>query len=147
MADTRHGYTAQDEFEARWAKLGKRGWLWRFRDSSDLYGRNNNKLVITDAQPADFLCGLSGWVGFVECKATKDLTGFKIGSLRKTQSVYMTLSHVAQTPYMVAIKQELTSSWFLVPGNFILQQKGTIKWAELALYAWPAEITCPILTI
>lgn len=136
MTDTRHGYTAQDEFEDAWKALGKRGWLWRFRDSSDLFGRNKNKLVITDAQPADFLCGFEGWMGFVEVKATKDPAGFKMGSLRKTQKIYMTLSEVASTPYMVAIKQELTSKWFLAPGTFILQQKGTIKWADLAPYAW-----------
>ncbi|HQT78201.1 MAG TPA: hypothetical protein PLD10_14190 [Rhodopila sp.] len=144
MAANAHGYAAQDEFASKWGKLGKRGWSHRFEDASDLFGRNK-KLVQTGTQPADFLCGYSGWLGLVECKATIDPKGFKVSLIRQSQMISATLSVAAKTNYVFCIKQQVTGNWFFAPAEFVINQKGTITWGELFPYLWPENQLCPNL--
>jgi len=135
VADNRHGYDFQDDFENRWTAMGKTAWLYRFKDASDLYGRNK-RLVKTDPQPADFLCGYSGWLGLVECKATKSELGFPIRMIEQAQLNAAKRSIAANTPYYFAIKSELHKQWFFTPAGFILSHTGTVRWSSLTPYQW-----------
>ena len=143
MTDTTHGYAAQHEFVERWATLGKTAWLHRFSDSSDLYGRNK-RLVRTDAQPADFLCGYTGWLGLIECKATKNETGFPVSLVAKPQSIAATLSRAAGTPYKFAIQRTGTKEWFIAPAALILNAKGVVKWDDLQFFLWKNPPSCDL---
>ena len=140
MADTRHGYLAQDTFIKRWEALGKKAWLHRYSDASDLFGRNKNKLVMTNAQPADFLCAYDGWLGLAEVKSTKNEVGFPLTGIRPAQWVAATRCVAANVPYVFAIENEKTKQWFFVTAAYVLSATGTIKWSSLMPFIWEDNI-------
>jgi hypothetical protein len=119
--------------------LGKVAWVYEFEDASELYGLND-KAVKTGTRPADFICTLSGWMGLVECKATKDKTGFKLGGIRKPQWIAAIRCVASGSPYIFAIRNENDGSVYLVPARVIVESKGTIAWAELVSYLWPEGV-------
>jgi hypothetical protein len=129
------GTKFQDDFQARWKALGKKAWLHRFADASDLYGLNKGH-VIVEAQPCDYLCGFSGVVALIEAKATGDTKGFKRSLLRRPQIAAILTSIVAGTPHYVAVRNENTQEVFLIPAAFVYSCAGTVAWSDLAQFKW-----------
>lgn len=136
------GKDVETDFKDRWNNLGKAAWLYRLADVAELYGKNNG-LVITDAQPADFLAVYDGWNGLIECKGTTDPIGFRLSLIRKSQHQAAT-RHIAggvAHSYRFAIRSEVYQKWFLAPAS-IIQLKGTIRWQDLSPYEWGANLPC-----
>lgn len=131
----KQGNKFQDDFAARWRALGKTAWLYRFADAAQNFGRNQ-RLVLTDEQPADFLCAYQGYLGLIECKSTQDKVSFKRSLIRRPQLKAAIESRLSTTPYHFAVRNENTGQVFLVRAEWIVTQAAFIPWSELQQAEW-----------
>ena len=138
------GDKAQDDFEAFWPKLGKRGYLYRFRDQKDLW-RLNNGATRQYELPADYIGSAYGFTAFYEVKGTGNAQGFAISGIKRSQKQAAAQVHPAGGLYFFAIRAYAlcVNSWFLVPGQDLINRRGRVAWSELTAYRVKEPIFVP----
>ena len=141
MTPARQGAAFQDDFADWWRALGKRAWLYRFADAAHNYGRNQ-RLTITDEQPADFLCAYAGRLALVECKSTQDAKGFKRSLIERAQLKSASESILAGTLYFFAVRNENTRQVFLIPAKWVMEQRSILRWDDLKYIEWKGDREC-----
>ena len=138
--EPRQGNEFQDDFKELWESQGKKAWIYRFKDAAQNFGRNK-RLVLTDEQPADFLCAYAGYLGLVECKSTRDPRGLRRSLIRRGQLKSAVESTLSGTPYHFAVRNENTKQIFLLPAALVLQ-KPTVLWKEMQDFEWKVGARC-----
>lgn len=138
------GDRAQADFEAEWARLGSRGYLYRFRDQKDLW-RLNNGATRQYEMPSDYFCSAHGFTALYEVKGTNNAQGFTISSIKRSQKQAAAQMRLARGLYFFAIRAYAlcVNSWFLVPGQDLIDRRGRVSWDELSAYKTKEPIFVP----
>lgn len=138
------GDKAQDEFETFWVALKKHGYLYRFRDQKDLW-RLNNGATRQYELPSDYLGSAYGFMALYEVKGTGNAVGFAISGIKRSQKQAAAEVHLSGGLYFFAIRAYAlcVNSWFLVPGQDLINRRGRIPWSELAAYKTKEPIFVP----
>ena len=124
-----------------WLGLGKEAWLYRFADAAQNFGRNK-KVILTDEQPADFLCAYKGYLGLVECKSTTDPKGFRRSLIRRGQLKAAVESSLSRTPYHFAVRNENTQQVFIIPAKLIVHDASMVSWRDMVYLEWKGGREC-----
>lgn len=122
--------------------LGKRAFNFRFADAADAFGRNQ-RLVLTERQPADFLTTLDGQTFYAECKETTNPRGFNTGLVSTHQRGIAVQVNAARGNYFFVVNNMEHERLFFVPATFLLTQRGRVAWEDFQPYLWPGETACP----
>lgn len=121
-------------------KLGKRAWVHRFVDASEIVGKTGRVAVAASPQPSDFMLVLDGETSFSEVKSTQNKTSFPLSILRKTQSTQAKMILAAGGSYWIYIHALILKKWFKIPYTLVTQikaeGKASIKWQDLSQYEW-----------
>jgi penicillin-binding protein-related factor A (putative recombinase) len=131
------GKPSEEAFERLFQSLGKKAFLHRFTDASDIKGLTG-QVANASAQPSDYIVV---WHGkstfFAEVKSTVNRTAFPFNLLRPAQSAaglqieyaggeYMIFAHALSLP---------NQPWFCFPYHLVRAEKargkGSIKWDDL----------------
>jgi len=129
------GKPTEAEFELIWNSFGKRAYVHRHQDQSDLYGLNRRGLI-TFPQPSDYLVVFDGAVFFAEVKSTQNAKGFAISAIKQSQRGMAKQISTAGGVYFFFIKSLLSGVWYRVPATFMLEQIGRVAWSMLDPYRW-----------
>lgn len=136
------GQSAQSDFERIIRSFGKRAYLHRLVDASDVHGLTGQATNIS-AQPSDFILVMDGRTEFAEVKSTVNETSFPFSLLRATQSAAARQVLAAGGMYFAYVKSLHHDRWFRVPYTLVQMMKdvgtGSLKWAKLEDFAWPVS--------
>lgn len=124
------GKQSEGNFEDLIRKLGKKAYLLRLLDRSDVKGSPD-----MPKQPCDYVLVNNGNTAFVEIKSTVSTTGFRKSNIKKTQSAAAERILKAGGSYLFFIYSIAKKLWYCVPLSFILShQKSEISWRDLDVY-------------
>lgn len=137
------GKDFEDVVVARWKAFGKRGYIYRLEDASDLHGLND-RVINTTPKPADFVAVFEGWMGYVEAKDCTNTIGFPMSNIKRNQFQAAVLTTAAQGNYRFVIRNKTDSRVYFVPASFLLNHKGRVPWAVLEPWYWK-DSQCPPL--
>ena len=127
---------AEADFQAYWARFGKRAWCHRFSDTAQAKGMNGPD-AIAPAQPSDFLVCHDGVMFLAEVKYTIDLTAFHHKGVRPKQWGCARMSIPAGGLYFFFIKSAAMGKWYRVPARVLIDSKAkSTKWTELEDYVF-----------
>lgn len=130
------GHSAQDEFEAIHARMGKLAYLHRLVDAAEVVGRTG-KRGFTRPAPADYILVVGGSTEFAEVKSTHDPTALRFSLLKKSQTAAAPQVIAAGGIYVVYVKNMNTGEWFRVPYQVIqASTKASIPWKDLTPFRW-----------
>lgn len=129
-----NGKTAEAEFEAYFASLGKRAFIYRFADAAEIRGRTGNIGQVRPV-PSDYLVTFDATTFYAEVKSTENETRFPFALLRKGQSAVAHQVLAAGGDYYIYIKSLALNRWYKVPYFLIDQSKDegkkSLTWEEL----------------
>ena len=106
--------------------------IQRLKDTTDATGRAK-KLVIVDAQPADFIVTLQGVTAYVEVKESKARTAFPFGNIAISQKIAAKRQVAAHGKYLFVIHRLDQGHWYCVPAQRILgvTSRKSLPWKDL----------------
>lgn len=130
------GKHSEKEFVKIVKTLGKRGYVHRFPDASDAYGRNK-KLVNVANQPGDFFVVENGEVYLADVKSCSNPTSFPFSMIAKGQLAAARMITAAGGRYYFIVHQLKENRWFKIASETITSSsKRSLKWSELEPYKW-----------
>lgn len=133
------GKPSEEDFEDRWARLGKAAHVHRFVDAAEVRGRTG-KTGFTRKAPADYLLTHNGRTTYAEVKSTQDDKAFRFSLLRAGQSAAAAMVIAAGGTYEVFVHRLLTNEWFRFPYSLVAETKAagkaSIPWSALQPYRW-----------
>lgn len=115
------GRTAEDEFDDRFAKFGKRAWVYKFEDQTALHGLNKGKVVKSAAKPCDRIVVIDGKQFFAEIKSSTSQTRFSFSNIRKSQLAFCKAILAAGGDYRFFIRDMTRGDWYQVMGSQMLE--------------------------
>jgi hypothetical protein len=130
------GKPSEEAFEKLFKSLGKKAFLHRFTDASDIKGLTG-QVSNASAQPSDYIVVAPEGTFFAEVKSTVNPTAFPFSLLRPSQSAaglqiegaggrYRIFAHALSLP---------EQPWFAFPYRMVPEMKlggrSSIKWIEL----------------
>lgn len=122
---------AEDDFDAHWRRMGKRAFLFEFKDARHLRGMNKRPTAV-GKQPSDRLITCDGVTFFAEVKYTDHPTRFDFGLIKPGQHGTGIMVTRAGGEYRVYVKSGVLSQWFMIPYPVILEhEKKSLTWEEL----------------
>lgn len=134
------GKPAEADFEAHFARMGKRAFCQPLVDASDLYGANDKRILNVPAQPADYVVICDGEMFYAEVKSSTDRSAFRFSLIRKTQWAAAKRTIAAGGKYYVFIKSLVLNRWYRVPALAIRTIKDSglesARWDQLHPFAW-----------
>lgn len=134
------GKASEAAFVTRYRKLGKRCYVYRFRDMSDLFGMNGGKKFKLPPLPSDFLVVHNGAVQFAEVKSTQDPRAFRFSMLSKDQWAAAVKITAALGTYMIYVHNLLSDTWYKVPFSYCVLTKdagmNSLSWTEMGQFQW-----------
>lgn len=115
----------------------------RFKDTADATAKANargrragrvKRLVIVDAQPADFMVTLNGVTAYVEVKDCNNKTSFPFSNITTSQMIAAKRQVAAKGLYYFVIHHK--GIWHCVPAEVILEttDRKSIRWTDLEAY-------------
>jgi penicillin-binding protein-related factor A (putative recombinase) len=123
---------AEEEFETLFASYGKRAAIERLTDTAYVRGQTGLKKTIKDAQPADYVIAVDGWMSFAEVKSTGKEPSFPFSMVSKNQWRAARKVVAAGGNYTFFIRREATGEWYCVPAIILIEHESqSIKWTEI----------------
>lgn len=141
------GKPSEDRFESHWTKQGKKVFLHRVSDKSDLVGMNRKRHpevfgLMTRKLPSDYVLTVGGITGYAELKSTSDPKGFKKKNVKPHQLGFAQRQIVAGGKYWFFVHHIPTDRWYWIEADKILaafDQSGTMLWEDLEPYLWSIQ--------
>ena len=141
------GKPSEEIFDTHFTRLGKRAYVHKFTDASEVTGMNKGRVgsgfVNVKAQPADRLVVLDGQMFFAEVKsstALHDRFDFKL--LKKGQNAAGAQAIAAGGAYWVYYHHIATGEWFRFPSSDVLSFKAegcssiNLEWLRATKKIW-----------
>lgn len=125
---------AEDDFDDHWRRMGKRAFLFEFKDARHLRGMNKRPTAV-GKQPSDRLVTYQGVTFFAEVKYTDDPSRFDFGLIKPGQHGTGIMVSAAGGEYRVYVKSGALNQWFMIPYPVIRDwHKKSMTWQDLQPY-------------
>jgi penicillin-binding protein-related factor A (putative recombinase) len=130
------GKPTEQAFEDLFKPAGKRAFLHRLTDASDVFGLTD-KAANQAAQPSDYVVVHDGETFFAEVKSTQNATSFPFSLLKSGQSAAGLQIEGAGGHYLVFVRALALPGqpWFRVHYSTIraakADGKGSLKWKDM----------------
>jgi len=124
---------AEQAFEAHFEQYGKDAAVFRLTDTAAAKATGGARAFVA-AQPADYICVVSGEWFFAEVKSTIDPKHFHFKNLRKGQIAASRRTVAAGGIYFFFVRAEELDQWFCIPAPVVhttLRSKKSMTWQEL----------------
>lgn len=125
---------AEDEFDNHWRRMGKRAFLFEFKDARHLRGMNKRATAV-GKQPSDRLVTFQGKTFFAEVKFTDHPSRFDFSLIKPGQHGTGLMVVAAGGEYRVYVKSGAHDQWYLIPYQDIRDwHKKSMTWEDLQPY-------------
>jgi hypothetical protein len=102
---------------------GEDAYVYRFPDSSDIFGQTNGQVRSPISMPSDYLVHAASWTFYAEVKGSEAKRRFPRGDIRDTQWRTANKVGLYGVPYIFFIKNKNTGDWYVVPAPYLLESK------------------------
>lgn len=131
------GKSSEKTFEASFGAMGKRAFLHRVEDASDLHGRNK-KLVLTTKKPSDYVVTENGEMYYAEVKSSESKTSFPFSAISTNQWASARRQVAAGGKFFFFVHNVITNQWFKLPATHLLSitDRKSVRWDTLNQFLW-----------
>lgn len=132
------GKSSERAFTNCLAKLyGKRAYIHRFDDASDLHGMNK-RVIKVNKQPADFLVVLGGVTMFAEIKSCANATRFPFTSISSHQLAQAKATRAAGGKYFFFVHKLGDDTFYMLDSakvDRVSKTRSSLGWSEMNLWS------------